>query len=157
MVIVTKTDATQADIDAVVKRIEGVGLKAEVSTGERHTVIGVIGDKTLLGDIPIESMSGVERKMHITAPFKLACREFRGAPTVIGVNGTKIGGKELPVIAGPCAVESTEQIVTIARLVQKSGASFIRGGAFKPRTGSYSFQGYGECAINMLNAAKEET
>ena len=158
MVIVTKTDATQADIDAVVKRIESVGLQAQVSTGERHTVIGVIGDKTLLGDIPIESMSGVERTMAITAPFKLASREFRGEePTVIVVNGTKIGGREIPVIAGPCAVESTEQIVTIAQQVQKAGASFIRGGAFKPRTGPYSFQGYGEKALKMLQEAKDAT
>ena len=124
MVIVTKTDATQSDIDAVVKRIESVGLKAQVSTGERHTVIGVIGDKTLLGDIPIESMSGVERTMPITAPFKLASREFREEPTVIAVNGTKIGGKQLPVIAGPCAVESTEQIVTIAPVGPKSRREF---------------------------------
>ena len=158
MVIVTKTDATQADVDAVVKRIEEAGLKAQVSVGERHTVIGVIGDKTLLGDIPIESMSGVERTMAITAPFKLASREFRGdESTVIVVNGTKIGGRQVPVIAGPCAVESTEQIVTIAQLVRKSGASFIRGGAFKPRTGPYSFQGYGEEALKMLEAAKAET
>ena len=157
MVIVTKTNATQTDIDAVVKRIESVGLKAQVSTGERHTVIGVIGDKTLLGDIPIESMSGVDRTMPITAPFKLASREFKDEPTVIAVNDTKIGGRQVPVIAGPCAVESTEQIVTIARLVQKSGASFIRGGAFKPRTGPYSFQGYGEDALKMLQDAKDET
>ena len=131
MVIVTKTDATQADVNAVVKRIEDVGLKAQVSVGERHTVIGVIGDKTLLGDIPIESMSGVDRTMPITAPFKLASREFRDEPTVVAVNGTKIGGRQVPVIAGPCAVESTEQIVTIARQVRSAGASFIRGGAFK--------------------------
>jgi len=96
MVIVTKTDATQADVDAVVKRIENAGLKAQVSVGERHTVIGVIGDKTLLGDIPIESMSGVDRTMPITAPFKLASREFRDEPTVIGVNGTKIGDVRSP-------------------------------------------------------------
>ena len=157
MVIVTKTDATQADVDAVVKRIEDAGLKAQVSVGERHTVIGVIGDKTLLGDIPIESMSGVDRTMPITAPFKLASREFRDEPTVIAVNDTKIGGRQVPVIAGPCAVESTEQIVTIAQQVRKAGASFIRGGAFKPRTGPYSFQGYGKEALKMLEAAKAET
>ncbi len=157
MVIVTKTDATQQQIDAVVQRIQSVGLKAQVSTGEQRIVIGVIGDKTLLGDIPIESMSGVERTMPITAPFKLASRQFRDEPTVIAVNGTKIGGKQLPVIAGPCAVESTEQIVAIAQKVKKAGASFIRGGAFKPRTGPYSFQGYGEHALEMLTEAKSAT
>lgn len=157
MVIVTKRDATPEQIEAVVKRIEDVGLKAQVSTGEQHTVIGVIGDKSLLGDIPIDSMSGVERTMPITAPFKLASRQFRDEPTVIAVNGTKIGGTHLCVVAGPCAVESTEQIVTIAQHVKKAGAGFIRGGAFKPRTGPYSFQGYGTEALKMLMEAKEET
>ncbi len=157
MVIVTKTDATPDQIDAIVKRIESVGLKAQISTGEQRTVIGVIGDKTLLGDIPMESMSGVERTMAITAPYKLASRQFRDEPTVISTNGTKIGGRKLAVMAGPCAVESTEQIVTIAKHVKKAGAGFIRGGAFKPRTGPYSFQGFGEDALKMLAAAKDET
>ncbi len=157
MVIVTKTDATPEQIDAIVSRIEGVGLKAQVSTGEQRTVIGVIGDKTLLGDIPLESMSGVERTMPITAPYKLASRQFRDEPTIIAVNDTKIGGKKLTVMAGPCAVESTEQIVTIAHQVKKAGAGFIRGGAFKPRTGPYSFQGFGVEALKMLAAAKQET
>lgn len=157
MVIITKTDVTLEQIDAIVKRIESVGLKAQVSTGEQHTVIGVIGDKTLLGDMPIGSMSGVERTMPITAPYKLASRQFREEPTVISSNGTKIGGRKLTVMAGPCAVESTEQIVTIANLVKKAGAGFIRGGAFKPRTGPYSFQGYGPEALKMLVTAKQET
>ena len=157
MVVVTKPDATPDQIDAIVKRIESVGLKAQISTGEQRTVIGVIGDKTLLGDIPLESMSGVERTMPITAPYKLASRQFREEPTVIAVNGTKIGGRKLSVMAGPCAVESTEQIVTIAKFVKKAGAGFIRGGAFKPRTGPYSFQGFGEDALKMLAAAKQET
>ncbi len=157
MVIVTKPDATSAQIDAIVKRIEGVGLEAQISTGEQRTVIGVIGDKTLLGDIPMESMSGVEKTMAITAPYKLACRQFRADPTVIAVNGSKIGGRKLSVMAGPCAVESTEQIVTIAHHVKSAGAEFIRGGAFKPRTGPYSFQGYGEEALKMLVTAKQET
>lgn len=157
MVIITKTDATPEQIEAIVKRVESVGLKAQVSTGEQHTVIGVIGDKTLLGDMPIGSMSGVERTMPITAPYKLASRQFRDEPTVISSNGTKIGGRQLSVMAGPCAVESTEQIVTIAKLVKKAGAEFIRGGAFKPRTGPYSFQGYGADALKMLVAAKQET
>ncbi len=157
MVVITKPDATPGQIDAIVNRIEGVGLKAQVSTGEQRTVIGVIGDKTLLGDIPLESMSGVERTMAITAPYKLASRQFREESTVVAVNGTKIGGRKLAVMAGPCAVESTEQIVTIAHFVKKAGAEFIRGGAFKPRTGPYSFQGFGLEALKMLVTAKEET
>ncbi len=157
MVIVTKRDATPDQIDTIVKRIESVGLKAQISTGEQRTVIGVIGDKTLLGDIPVESMSGVEKTMPITAPYKLASRQFREEPTIIAVNDTKIGGRKLTVMAGPCAVESTEQIVTIAKQVKKAGAGFIRGGAFKPRTGPYSFQGFGLDALKMLVTAKEET
>ncbi len=157
MVILTKMDATPDQIDAIVNRIEGVGLKAQISTGEQRTVIGVIGDKTLLGDIPMDSMSGVERTMPITAPYKLASRQFREEPTIIAVNDTKIGGRKLAVMAGPCAVESTEQIVTIAKQVKKAGAGFIRGGAFKPRTGPYSFQGFGLDALKMLVTAKEET
>ncbi len=157
MVIVTKPDATPDQIDKIVKRVEGVGLKAQISTGEQRTVIGVIGDKTLLGDMPIGSMSGVEKTMPITAPYKLASRQFREEPTIIAVNGTKIGGRKLAVMAGPCAVESTEQIVTIAKYVKNAGATFIRGGAFKPRTGPYSFQGYGLEALKMLATAKQET
>ncbi len=157
MVIVTKPDATPDQIDKIVKRVEGVGLKAQISMGEQRTVIGVIGDKTLLGDMPIGSMSGVEKTMPITAPYKLASRQFREEPTIIAVNGTKIGGRKLAVIAGPCAVESTEQIVTIAKHVKNAGATFIRGGAFKPRTGPYSFQGYGLDALKMLATAKQET
>ena len=157
MVIVMKTDVIPVHVDAVVERIEDAGLKAQVLTGEQRIVIAVIGDKSLLGDVPMESMSGVERTMSISAPFKLASREVRDEPTVIAVNGTKIGGRRLAVMAGPCAVESTEQIVTIARHVKKAGAGFIRGGAFKPRTGPYSFQGFGTDGLKMLAAAKEET
>ena len=117
------------------ERIKSVGLNAQPSIGEERTVIGVIGDKTRRVDIPIEPMSGVERTTPISVPYKLASRQFRDEPTTIEVNGTKIGGK---------------QIVHIAKEIAKSGAIFIRGGAFKPRTGPYSFQGYGEPALKML-------
>ena len=157
MVVIMKTDATAAQIENVVKRIESVGLKAQPSFGEQRTVIGVIGDKTKLGDMPLQSMGGVERTMPISAPYKLASRQFRHEPTVIEVNGHKIGGKRLVTIAGPCAVESTEQIVTIAKQIASAGANFLRGGAFKPRTGPYSFQGYGEEALKMLAEARRET
>jgi 3-deoxy-7-phosphoheptulonate synthase len=157
MVSVMKPDATQEQIDDVVKGIESVGLKAQPSVGEQRTVIDVIGDKTRLGDMPIGSMPGVERTMPISVPYKLASRQFRDEPTVIAANGTQIGGRRIVVMAGPCAVESPDQIVTIARAVAASGARFIRGGAFKPRTGPYGFQGYGEPALKMLAAAKAET
>jgi 3-deoxy-7-phosphoheptulonate synthase len=157
VVIIMKPAATQAQIDKVVQRIESVGLRTQINEGEQRVVVAVIGDKTLLGDRPIEAMSGVERTMSISAPYKLASREFHEEPTIVEANGTKIGGKTLVVMAGPCAVESTEQIVTIAREIKKSGATFIRGGAFKPRTGPYSFQGFGEPALEMLVEAKKET
>ena len=157
MVIVMKRDATQEQIDRVVKRVESVGLKTQLNLGEELTVVAVIGDKTQLGDIPIESMAGVERTMPISAPYKLASRQFHEEPTIVEANGTKIGGKKVVVMAGPCAVENTEQIVHIAKVIAKSGATFIRGGAFKPRTGPYSFQGYGEPALKMLAEAKKET
>ena len=157
MVIIMEPGAPQQQIDHVVKRIESAGLTAQPSVGEERTVIGVIGDKTRLGDMPIESISGVERTMPISAPYKLASRQFRQEPTTVEANGTKIGGKKLIVMAGPCAVENTEQIVTIAKAIAQSGATFIRGGAFKPRTGPYNFQGHGEPALKMLAEARRET
>ena len=157
MVVIMKPEATQEDITKVVARIESAGLQAQKSTGEQHTLIGVIGDKTKLANQPIESMRGVDRTMPISAPYKLASRQFRDEATIIVSNGTTIGGNPLVVIAGPCAVENTEQIVRIAQEIKQSGATFIRGGAFKPRTGPYSFQGFGESALKMLATAKEET
>ena len=157
MVVIMKPEATQEDITKVVARIESAGLQAQKSTGEQHTLIGVIGDKTKLANQPIESMRGVDRTMPISAPYKLASRQFRDEATIIVSNGTTIGGNPLVVIAGPCAVENTEQIVRIAQEIKQSGATFIRGGAFKPRTGPYSFQGFGESALKMLVTAKEET
>ena len=157
MVVIMKPDATSEQIEHVVQRIEKIGLKAQLSVGEKQTVIGIIGDKTRLGDMPIQSMAGVARTMPISAPYKLASRQFREESTVVVANDTKIGGKEIIAIAGPCAVENSEQIVTIAKAIKKTGATFLRGGAFKPRTGPYSFQGYGEPALQMLLEAKQET
>ena len=157
MVVIMKPNATCEDIDKVVSRIESAGLQAQKSTGEQHTLIGVIGDKSKLANQPIESMRGVDRTMPISAPYKLASRQFRDEPTVIESNGTKIGSRQLVVIAGPCAVENTEQIVRIAQEIKMSGANFIRGGAFKPRTGPYSFQGFGKSALEMLVCARNET
>ena len=157
MVVIMKPNATHEDIDKVVSRIESAGLQAQKSTGEQHTLIGVIGDKSKLANQPIESMKGVDRTMPISAPYKLASRQFRDEPTVIESNGTKIGSKKLIVIAGPCAVENTDQIVRIAQEIKLSGANFIRGGAFKPRTGPYSFQGFGKSALEMLVCARNET
>ena len=157
MVIIMQGGATKEQIEQVIRRTHDVGLKTQMNVGEQCTVIAVIGDKTALSDTPIESMSGVARTMPISAPYKLASRQFHEENTVISVDGVKIGGKQLAMMAGPCAVENTEQIVQIAKHVVESGAQFIRGGAFKPRTGPYSFHGYGESALEMLATAREET
>ena len=157
MVIIMKPDATSDNISHVSARIIGAGLRAQVNYGEEVAVVAVIGDKTRLINIPFESMTGVERTMPISAPYKLASWQSHPEPTTIEINGTKIGGKQIVVMAGPCAVETEDQMVRIAKLVVKSGATFIRGGAFKPRTGPYSFQGYGEPGLKMLLAAKQET
>jgi len=157
MVIIMQGGATKEQIEQVIRRTHDAGLKTQMNVGEQCTVIAVIGDKTALSDTPIESMSGVARTMPISAPYKLASRQFHEENTVISVDGVKIGGKQLAMMAGPCAVENTEQIVQIAKHVVESGAQFIRGGAFKPRTGPYSFQGYGESALEMLATAREET
>ena len=157
MVIIMQGGATKEQIEQVIRRTHDAGLKTQMNVGEQCTVIAVIGDKTALSDTPIESMSGVARTMPISAPYKLASRQFHEENTVISVDGVKIGGKQLAMMAGPCAVENTEQIVQIAKHVVESGAQFIRGGAFKPRTGPYSFHGYGESALEMLATAREET
>ena len=157
MVIIMKPEATQEEVERVVALVKSVELDVQLNLGEERTVVAVIGDKARLGDRPIESMAGVERTMAISAPYKLASRQFHEAPTIVEANGTKIGGRQVVVMAGPCAVETTDQIVHIAKVIAKSGATFIRGGAFKPRTGPYSFQGHGEVALEMLAEAKKET
>ena len=157
MVIIMKQDATPEQIEHVVTLVKSVELDVQLNLGEERTVIAVIGDKTRLGDRPIESMAGVDRTMPISVPYKLASRQFHEDPTIVEANGTKIGGKQVVVMAGPCAVETTDQIVHIAKVIAKSGAAFIRGGAFKPRTGPYSFQGYGKLALEMLTEAKKES
>lgn len=157
MVIIMKPSATEEQVNNVAKRIKEVGLKPHISVGEQCTLIGVIGDKTKLSDVPIDAMPGVDRTMLITAPYKFASRQFKSEDTLITTNNVSIGDKKIVTMAGPCAVESEEQIVTIAKYVKDAGAQFIRGGAFKPRTGPYSFQGLGEAGLEMLAAAKEET
>ena len=125
--------------------------------GTERTIIGIIGDKRKLGDVPLELMSGVEKLVHIAESYKLSSKTFKPNPSVIDVNGVKIGGKELVVMAGPCAVESQEQILEAAKEVKKAGAQFLRGGAFKPRTSPYAFQGLEEEGLKLLKEAREAT
>jgi len=161
MVIVMKLGATEQQIEHVVDRLRQVGLREHISEGEERTLIGAIGDERVLQTVPLEALSGVERVIPVLAPYKLASREFQSEDTVIGisggVNGVEIGGKRVVVMAGPCAVESAEQIITIAGLVKQAGAVILRGGAYKPRTGPYSFQGLGDDGLVLLAAARKQT
>ena len=156
MVIVMKAGATEEQIQHVVDRLHQFGLREHISRGEERTLIGAIGDERVLRAIPLEAVPGVEKVMAVLAPYKLASREFQSEDTVINVNGVEVGGKKVVVMAGPCAVESEEQITTIAEIVKGAGALMLRGGAFKPRTGPYSFQGLGDEGLRMLAAAKQK-
>ncbi|MDP4181545.1 MAG: 3-deoxy-7-phosphoheptulonate synthase [Bacillota bacterium] len=157
MVIVMKPASNQTEIDEVSKVLESLGLGIHISKGAERTIIGVIGDKRLLNDVPLELMSGVEKLVPIAESYKLAGKTFRPEPSVIDVGGVKIGGKGIVLMAGPCAVESREQILEAAHAVKKSGAQILRGGAYKPRTSPYAFQGLEEEGLKYLKEAKDET
>jgi len=157
MIVVLKASATPEDVRKVVERIESFGLKAHVSEGAERTIIGAIGDERILVDQTLESFPGVEKVVPILKPYKLVSREFQNNDTVIDVNGLKIGGKKIHVMAGPCSVESREQVLAAAVPVKEAGATFLRGGAFKPRTSPYTFQGLGEEGLGHLAHARELT
>lgn len=158
MIIVMKKKAGEEALENVIKWIESAGYKAHVSKGVERTIIGAIGDER--GKVflkAVETWPGVEKVMPILQPYKIASRETKDGDTVITVGDVKIGGPKCVVMAGPCAVESLEQLMTAAIAVKKAGASMLRGGAFKPRTSPYSFQGLGEEGLKILALAREET
>lgn len=157
MVIVMKHGSRESEIRDVTRILEQLGLGVHISKGAERTIIGVIGDKRVLCDIPLELMSGVEKLVPIVESYKLAGKTFKPEPSIIDVGGVKIGGKELVIMAGPCAVEGREQILEAAKSVKKSGAQFLRGGAFKPRTSPYAFQGLEEEGLKLMQEAKEAT
>ena len=158
MMIVMKAEATPEEVRAVVDRVEGVGAKAHVSQGEEVTVIGAVGDREHVQRLGLEGHAGVEQVIPILKPYKLASAQFaQGERTVLDVGGRKIGGEHFAVIAGPCTVETLDQTVETARTVRDAGASLFRGGAYKPRTSPYSFQGLGQEGLHMLAAAKAES
>lgn len=157
MIIVMKKGTQESEIQEVSKVLESLGLGIHISKGAEVTIIGVIGDKRLLNDVPLELMPGVDKLVPIMESYKLAGKTFKPEPSVIDVNGVKIGGKELVMIAGPCAVENRDQIISAAIEVKKSGAKILRGGAFKPRTSPYAFQGLEEEGLKLLKEAKEAT
>lgn len=158
MIIVTKPDATEEQIQHVIDRIHEWGLKAEVSRGAVRTVIGIIGTEDSVREKPIAAIPGVESVTPVLKPYKLVSREFRGGNgSNVKIGGVPIGGPEVVVMSGPCSVESSEQITSIARDVKNAGAKILRGGAFKPRTSPYSFQGLGVDGLKLLAEAREAT
>jgi 3-deoxy-7-phosphoheptulonate synthase len=150
MIIVLRPNSTPAQIDHILERIQELGLKPHLSQGELRTIIGVIGDENKLQTEPLAAIPGVEQVLPILKPFKLASREFHKADSVVQVGSVRIGGGALAMIAGPCAIESYEILDTIAGRVKAAGANILRGGAFKPRTSPYSFQGLGERGLKIL-------
>ncbi|CVK19769.1 MULTISPECIES: 3-deoxy-7-phosphoheptulonate synthase [Sporomusa] len=154
MIIVMNPTATQTEIDNVIARVTAAGLKVHLSEGKLRTIIGLIGEKKLMVQLPLEAMAGVEKAISVTAGYKLVSREFKNEDTVIDVGGVLVGGPHIVVMAGPCAVESREQLLESARIVKEAGAQFLRGGAYKPRTSPYSFQGLEEKGLEMLAEAR---
>ena len=157
MVVIMNADASQEDIAGVIHAIEEKGLEAKVMEGARQKIVGVIGDKTVLAATPLDAMHGVETTVAISKSYKLVSREFHPAPSVIDVAGVEIGGGNPVVMAGPCSVESRSQLLETAEIIKEGGAQFIRGGAYKPRTSPYAFQGLEEEGLKYLAEARERT
>jgi len=157
MIVVLRPDATQEQINHILEKVEKLGLKPHVSKGTERTIIGLIGPEDVLRVTPLEVFPGVEKVMPVLAPYKLVSREFHPADSVIDLGkGVKIGDKKIVVMAGPCAVESRDLLYEIAREIKNSGVTVLRGGAFKPRSSPYSFQGLGEEGLKYLNEVGRE-
>ena len=157
MLIVMEKGVTDREVKAVIERIEQLGFKANPIPGAQRVAIGITGNQAPLDSEEFESMPGVKEAIRVTRPYKLVSREVKSEDTVISVRGREVGGKQLAIIAGPCAVENEEQALAIGELVAKAGANFFRGGAYKPRTSPYSFQGLGEPALKILAKVREQT
>ena len=157
MIIVLKPKATEKEIKSVAEKIKKMGLRPHISRGVERTLIGAIGDESLLKEDQLKAMPVVEKVLPIMKPYKLVSREFKKEDTIIKVGNVKIGGNEIIVMAGPCAVENEKQIIETAKAVKRAGAQMLRGGAFKPRTSPYSFQGMGEEGLKLLVKAKKAT
>ena len=157
MIIVLKPQTSQADINDIAKRVEEFGMKSHIIEGTERTVIAAIGDEREADIETLSSCSVVEKVVPILAAYKIASIEAKKEPTVVKTHDLKLGGKNIGVIAGPCSVESEEQLMEVARAVKKMGCTGLRGGAFKPRTSPYSFQGMKEEGLKLLAAAREET
>jgi 3-deoxy-7-phosphoheptulonate synthase len=156
MLIVMKPDATQGDVERVIEIIELLGFKAHPMPGENRTAIGITGNRGAVDRAHFENLNGVADAIRVTKPYKLISKDLRPEKSVIKVGNASIGGDELAMIAGPCAVETVDQVFTVAEIVAKSGAKFFRGGAFKPRTSPYAFQGKGEDGLKILAEVRNQ-
>jgi 3-deoxy-7-phosphoheptulonate synthase len=157
MIVVMKEGARREEIDHVVELLQHKGLRVHISEGVEKTIVGVIGPKERVLELPLESLPGVEKVVQVSNPFKLASRAFHPQDTLVKVGDHVVGGGEPIIIAGPCSVESKEQILEIAHFVKQVGGHMLRGGAFKPRSSPYSFQGLGEEGLKYLAEAREQT
>jgi len=158
MIVVMNKRASAQNISEVISRVEADGYQAHLSEGDERTIIGLVGESpTPLREDNYQSMLGVEKVMRVTVPYKLASREYHPQPTLVGLNGSKVGENKVLMIAGPCSVESREQIIEIACAMKEAGATALRGGAFKPRSSPYSFQGHGEEGLKWLAEARERS
>ncbi|MFQ5781404.1 MAG: 3-deoxy-7-phosphoheptulonate synthase, partial [Nitrospiria bacterium] len=157
MIIVLKPGTTDREKEHILGKIKEAGLSPRILEGQERTVIAVIGDERALQKQPLSALPGVEKALPILSPYKLVSREFKKEDTVIDVNGVRIGGKKVVVMAGPCSVETKDRLTSIAEEIRAGGALILRGGAFKPRTSPYSFQGLGEEGLEYLTEAKKKT
>ena len=156
MMIVMKKGASQQEVEAVIKKVKESGFQEQVNPGKDRTLIGVVGETRRISTDVFTILPGVERVFRILKEYKLTSREFHPQSTVIEINRVKIGGRKVVIMAGPCAVENREQILTAATAVKEAGASILRGGAFKPRTSPYSFRGLGKEGLELLKEAREK-
>ncbi len=157
MIIVIKSNVSKEEISKILKEVKKLGFKPHLSKGEEKTIVGLIGNGRAVSPSHFQFFSGVEDVFRVSKPFKLASREFKPDKSVIRVNGVSLGGENILIMAGPCAVESREQILETALKVKEAGATILRGGAFKPRTSPYSFQGLKEKGLEILAEVKEKT
>jgi 3-deoxy-7-phosphoheptulonate synthase len=144
MIIVLKRDATEEQVDHIVKKVKDLGLSVHLSKGTERSIIGAIGDEAVLASTPLDAFPGVEKVVPILKPYKLVSRDFQKEDSIIDIKGVKVGGKQVHVISGPCSIENKSILLEVAKEVKKSGATLLRGGAFKPRSSPYDFQGLGE-------------
>jgi len=157
MIIITKKDVTQEQLDHIRERVESAGLRTHVSRGEERTVIGCVGDEERLRALPLLSVPGVETVHSVLKPYKLASREFAAEATRVPLGSAEIGGDEIFIIAGPCSVEGADMLRSTADEVRRAGGQALRGGAFKPRTSPYSFRGMGEEGLEILAQVRKDT